>query len=587
VLRQAQHDTECQDGEYTVTITSIDAAGNRSEATILKMIRDTLSPDTPEAGEPYICGSNICIDLTGEAGTEIIVNNQSTGVIATSTSVTLSLVEGYQSNTTYDFNVSLRDKAANISDSVNRSFTTPAIINSNTQTTSNILGTTEDKYGENAINNLSPVKIRLKVINDGKKIETLAVSYYIPSPIISFIELNNEQDKATVYGIALNKNAKATFQIDYYGKDKCEIKLPIVGCLKWGYKYEYREFESNIDHAGLKFQEQRGVTKDPEFGWMWNDKSDGRFNYTFKLNDKDNHDINLKDKIYARSYAWGDINFEIDGKNITTDIFVDESKGLESGKSNVEEIRDMLVEKLKEDMKTKIGAEIIDGTQKWTREELEWLSELFNEIPTVFFNHSKLLKVIRESNTGLACASANSAGEVRLYNDFRKKICDSSYGVKAGKDEFKVVLFHEIAHALANANIELENQFRDIAWKDSGRTNSCYSGSSTCSIFIWKTLGDGTFGGGILNRDQINEIDFVNRYAACHNDFQSGDEDCIPSMKESSTTFSNPSYPSYKEDWAESIAFYQYMRSRYENAQADSILKLKGAYLKDNIYNNE
>jgi len=52
VLRQAQHDTECQDGEYTVTITSIDAAGNRSEATVLKIIRDTIAPRTPEVSEP-------------------------------------------------------------------------------------------------------------------------------------------------------------------------------------------------------------------------------------------------------------------------------------------------------------------------------------------------------------------------------------------------------------------------------------------------------------------------------------------------------------------------------------------------------
>jgi len=114
----------CQDGEYTIKITSIDAAGNRSETTEVKIIRDTIAPNKPEVGEAYICGSNICIDLTGEAGTEVLVNNQPTGVIMTSSNVTLSLVEGYQSNTTYNFTISLKDKATNVSESVSRSITT-------------------------------------------------------------------------------------------------------------------------------------------------------------------------------------------------------------------------------------------------------------------------------------------------------------------------------------------------------------------------------------------------------------------------------------------------------------------------------
>ncbi len=127
VLRQAQHDTECQDGEYTVTITSIDAAGNRSEATVLKMIRDTIAPRVPEVGEIYICGSSLCVNITGEAGAEVLINNQPSSVIMTSSNVTLSLVEGYQSNTTYNFNLSLKDKATNVSGAVTKSFTTPVL----------------------------------------------------------------------------------------------------------------------------------------------------------------------------------------------------------------------------------------------------------------------------------------------------------------------------------------------------------------------------------------------------------------------------------------------------------------------------
>jgi len=91
-------DDNCEDGEYTVQITSIDAAGNRSESTVIKIIRDTIAPNTPEVSEIYICGANLCIDLTGEEGTEILINGQPTNVIASSQGVTLSLVEGYQSN---------------------------------------------------------------------------------------------------------------------------------------------------------------------------------------------------------------------------------------------------------------------------------------------------------------------------------------------------------------------------------------------------------------------------------------------------------------------------------------------------------
>jgi len=248
----------------------------------------------------------------------------------------------YAGGSKHNFTIFLKDKATNISEGVSRSIITPlnetsSIVNS--ISSSQILGNSTDKYGNKTVNDLSPIKIRLIVKNDGKNIKTEVASYNFPAPIISYIDINTEQTRAIAYGIALNKNAKATFLIDYYVKDKSEFKLPIVGCLKWGYRYEYREFGDGIEHAGLKFQEdKRGIFKDPEIGWIWNDNSDGRFEYSFNLNDKNNHNLNIGDRIYAKSYAWGDIEFEVNNETISANIFVEEKKGLESDKSNVEEI---------------------------------------------------------------------------------------------------------------------------------------------------------------------------------------------------------------------------------------------------------
>jgi len=209
----------CQDGEYTIKITSIDAAGNRSETTEVKIIRDTIAPNKPEVGEAYICGSNICIDLTGEAGTEVLVNNQPTGVIMTSSNVTLSLVEGYQSNTTYNFTISLKDKATNVSESVSRSITTqPGRGAGGTGNEKDVFGaSTSAKY-----NSIYDMEIEVNEQTGEYKI----LKFDLPAPELTFVSTSYPNGEVNVYGVGLNKNQNLNVnaRVKIFGKSFQSVK---------------------------------------------------------------------------------------------------------------------------------------------------------------------------------------------------------------------------------------------------------------------------------------------------------------------------------------------------------------------------
>lgn len=70
--------------------------------------------------------------------------------------------------------------------------------------------------------------------------------------------------------------------------------------------------------------------------------------------------------------------------------------------------------------------------------------------------------------------------------------------------------------------------------------------------------------------DQELKLDFVNDYAG---------------MPFGYLTQTHPKYPSYKEDWAESCAYYQYIIERYSQAPEKSLLKNKEKYLSEKVFN--
>jgi len=469
VLRQAQHDTSCEDGEFTVNITSIDPAGNRSEPTILKIIRDTISPNKPKVSEPYMCNQkDICIDLTGEAGTEVIVNNQPTGVIATSTSVTLSLVEGYQPNTNYSFNIQLKDKAGNISQTVIKNFTPPAIPNSGNVAGSSdafkLVGNVDNKYGDEELNSLGSAEIRLKVTKDNNKYKVELKENKIPAPKITYIEIN--KDLATIYGIRLNKNFKTNFKIDYFEKSKCKLKLPIVGCLKWDYQYEYREYQDTLDHTAIQFTQKRDwkAGGDKNFGWIWNDSSDGKFSYRFKLKDGN---PSLDDFIYAKSHIWFDnTNFEISNENVEIDLkqtLEDLSQrveyylnGIVSEKSNIVEIKDTGIEYEKSLILEKYNVELVDGDTQWKYEEVLWVKEAFESLNKHGWNflYKDYLKQIIRNKVNRTHERAAGYTVIDLANYTNIEIYDNMGAGYKDDERFSSIstIIHEICHVYQHKN---------------------------------------------------------------------------------------------------------------------------------------
>jgi murein DD-endopeptidase MepM/ murein hydrolase activator NlpD len=119
-------ETLSEDGIYTFTSTSWDAAGNKSNVHKFQIELDTIKPNKPELGNVYICGSNLCIDAKGEDGAFINVNGVDFDRVSITQSKSLVILSNWKYNTKYEFNVGIADRAGNISDTEFKTFYIPA-----------------------------------------------------------------------------------------------------------------------------------------------------------------------------------------------------------------------------------------------------------------------------------------------------------------------------------------------------------------------------------------------------------------------------------------------------------------------------
>ena len=206
--------------------------------------------------------------------------------------------------------------------------------------TSEDLGTPTIEIDAIYYQNLGTVKVWKKVYN-------------LPEPRITYVETLN--DELHVYGVGLQKYDTADMEVNYI---ECKKYYFSGGCdpddtiYEHTYKSEVDLPDNKLDHVGLALFEKEGwlinFDGDQEIGWLWQDGDsrqqedgvsypDGRWKITLKLNDKNNHDININDEIYARSRVWDTTG--VDGQIISTLIdYTKNNKYMQSGKSNVKKI---------------------------------------------------------------------------------------------------------------------------------------------------------------------------------------------------------------------------------------------------------
>jgi uncharacterized protein YxeA len=98
----------CEDGKYRASLQATDAAGNRSIINDHIIERDTVKPAAPDVGEVYQCGSNLCIEVSGEQGAALYVNDKYNSNVKENINI-FTLFTNWKYDTTYDFSLKIVD----------------------------------------------------------------------------------------------------------------------------------------------------------------------------------------------------------------------------------------------------------------------------------------------------------------------------------------------------------------------------------------------------------------------------------------------------------------------------------------------
>lgn len=210
-LRQGRRVGVCEDGSYKFVTQSTDAAGNTSSQNTFLIQRDTVKPETPTLGIPYLCGNNICLDIKGESGANIFVNSTAVGLSDWQQAKTFVVLKNWEYDKTYEFIIWLEDAATNISDSVKTSLQTPIGGFGNGLSDSLI---PDNPWGDAESNKFEFVKfdVDVNVLNQDYEISNVQ----IPTPEITLIY--TEIDKVvSIYavGVAKTHKLKANAAIAY------------------------------------------------------------------------------------------------------------------------------------------------------------------------------------------------------------------------------------------------------------------------------------------------------------------------------------------------------------------------------------
>ncbi|MEI7604290.1 MAG: Ig-like domain repeat protein [bacterium] len=468
----------CEDGIYKFTLTSTDAAGNKSITTEVQIERDTVAPDKPDV-ELLNSNGKINAKITGEPNSNIYINNEKKFKINNNGNMTTEITQT-QCGKNYTFTIQLIDGAGNISESTTKSITTEKCIsNVNMNLGRSFFGSADNYYGGKTMSDLGNIEIS---INYNYTIPTAddmspSVQSNIPPPIITYMTINQTKTEATIYGVAVNKNAKAKFKVKTQTKQntKCNVIFIQYDCNE--ILDVYSEMWGKIDHAGLGLYEERAIS-DQDIGFTWNDEEKGQWSITIQLNDK-NKDINIGDMIYAKSQLWG-VTPAIpygQGKII---INYSQNGPLVSDKSNVEKLggeREMMMRMIK----WTYDIEMKDGDKDWSEAELQWTAEALEGVPNKIRSNNSIKNIARKSH-GVNSERSCTEGEKDLttsgcfdggntlwiydaYNSFSSM--GSKYGNGTKIDEgFKINLIHEIAHSYSKSYSEVLNNFKKISWNN-------------------------------------------------------------------------------------------------------------------------
>lgn len=155
----------CQDGNYSVSIKSTDAAGNASGVAQHVVERDTVRPGKPSVKLiDYISYEQLNMEVIGENNTSVKVDYYRNGSYlltktfnkSTEKIIIDGLVKNWWWNTTYEFKVSLLDKAMNESEVIKLEYTTPmeGIGGFNGTEIFVGIGTKGDEYAGKTVNDL-------------------------------------------------------------------------------------------------------------------------------------------------------------------------------------------------------------------------------------------------------------------------------------------------------------------------------------------------------------------------------------------------------------------------------------------------
>lgn len=236
----------CEDGLYTIQTIDTDAAGNSSKPFFYYIERDTVAPVVPIVSQPYICGSNICLRVSGENNTSVAVNQGSIGTLAYDDQEFIAL-NNFLEATSYTFEIALVDEATNQSESVLLTYTTPSF---GVGGGGDVRGTEGDPWGgkSGSENQQILIDVTIDLANQSYSISNII----LPAPVLTYTSTSHEGN-VLIYGYAIPKGHPIVFNISKSYASYSEAKK-LCGAT---YFYEIPNSKCMEEKMGITLKEYR------------------------------------------------------------------------------------------------------------------------------------------------------------------------------------------------------------------------------------------------------------------------------------------------------------------------------------------